>query len=68
MARVLLRAYSSPFTVQSDFAREEAFGVALAASMGFISTVIGGMASRHWRITESGLRYYEQEAYDGLWD
>lgn len=53
---VLDRAWRNPFTVKSDFAREGALHVAIAASEGFISTKIDTESwGRKWLITEVGM-------------
>jgi len=52
---ILDRSWRRPFTVKSDFAREGALHVAIAASEGFISTKIDEEAwGRRWLITELG--------------
>jgi hypothetical protein len=53
---VLDRAWRNPFTVKSDFAREGALHVAIAASEGFISTKIDTESwGRRWLISEVGM-------------
>lgn len=57
---VLQRAWQKPFAVQSNFARENAGVVGVAASEGLITTKIAaGLFSRQWTITIAGLRYLE---------
>lgn len=57
---VTLEAYQNAFSVQSDFARREAEFVAMAASLGLISTrVHRDVFSRHWRPTVKGLMFLE---------
>lgn len=53
----MLKVWTSPVAIQGDFARSNAEDVALAASLGWISTVDpNGLAYRRsWRITVSGL-------------
>jgi len=54
---VLYQAWASPFTTKSDFAREYADFVAMAASDGFITTrQAAGLYGNKWLITESGLK------------
>lgn len=56
--RVLERAWKYPFTTKSDFAREEADFVALAASEGYITTkVAAGLHENVWKITDRGLTH-----------
>ena len=53
---VLDRAWRRSFTVSSQFAREGAFYVALAASEGFITTNCGEDTwGNRWLITEHGM-------------
>lgn len=50
------RAWRSPFTVKSDFARKGALHVAIAASEGFITTKIDEDAwGTRWCITDVGM-------------
>lgn len=57
---VLARAWASPFTTKSDFSREYADFVAMAASDGFITTrQAAGLYSNTWMITSLGLRHLE---------
>lgn len=52
---VLQRAYIEPFTVQSNYARENAVCVAELASRGLLTTHAGhGTYSKHWRVTQAG--------------
>ncbi|MGC8116087.1 hypothetical protein [Metapseudomonas otitidis] len=52
---VLQRAYIEPFTVQSNYARENAMRVAELASRGLLTTHAGhGTYSKHWRVTPAG--------------
>jgi hypothetical protein len=57
LTEVLLRAYQSPFTTRSEFARTNAEWVAVCACQGFISTSIVGDEEfgRVWHITVMGL-------------
>ena len=53
---VLDRAWRNPFTVKSDFARDGALHVAIAASEGFITTKVDTDSwGRKWCITEIGM-------------
>ena len=63
---VILEAHKRGFTVQSDFARTYADYVAMAASMGLISTrVHSNVYSREWRPTVFGLRWLNEIDLDG---
>ncbi len=60
LVKVVLEAYTQSFKVQSDFARTEAEYVAMAASLGLITTrVHRDVFSRHWRPTVKGLMFLE---------
>lgn len=60
LASVVLEAHKSTYSVQSDFARKEAELVAMAASLGLITTrVHRNIFSRHWRTTVKGLMFLE---------
>lgn len=60
LVRVVLEAYKNAFSVQSDFARRESEFVAMAASLGLISTrVHKNVFSRHWRPTIRGMMFLE---------
>lgn len=53
---VLDRSWRNPFTVKSDFARDGALHVAIAASEGFITTKVDTDSwGRKWCITEIGM-------------
>lgn len=53
---VLDRAWRNPFTVKSDFARDGALHIAIAASEGFITTKVDTDSwGRRWCITEIGM-------------
>ena len=57
---VLDRAWRTPFTVRSRFARDGAALVALAASEGFITTNFGDDTwGDKWLITEQGMTMKE---------
>lgn len=58
LIEVLSRAWHSPFTTKSDFAREYANLIAMAASDGFITTRLAtGLYGRTWQITPRGLQH-----------
>lgn len=64
LTKVILQAYTRPFSLQSDFARANAFYVAAAASLGYITTRTAprGHAYGHlWRATREGLKHLEKE-------
>jgi hypothetical protein len=62
LVNVVLEAHKSAFSVQSDFARKESEFVAMAASLGLISTrVHRDIFSRHWRPTVNGLWFLETQ-------
>lgn len=53
---VLHSVYLAPRTIQSDFARQWAYEVALLASRGHITTQTSGEKyGRQWRTTQTGL-------------
>ena len=52
---VLDQAYECGFSVQSDFFRKHATGVALAASLGLITTLVREGYGSIWRITPAGM-------------
>lgn len=54
---MLTKAYMQGFSTKSDYAREMADFVAMAASQGLISTSVPHRGwGRTWRITEAGLK------------
>lgn len=58
---IILEAYTRSFAVQSDFARQYATYVAMAASMGLISTKVHqDIYSGEWRPTVKGLTWLEK--------
>lgn len=58
LTEVLQLAYDKGFTTSSVVAREHAAHIAMAASMGLISTQINeDTYGNRWRITVSGLKY-----------
>lgn len=62
---VVLEAYKRSFSVQSDYARSRADHVAMAASLGLISTrVHQNVFSRDWRPTAKGLGWLEDQDVD----
>jgi hypothetical protein len=59
---VLHEAWTTGFTTKSDFAREFADFVAMAASMGLITTRINNQVyGKQWQITSKGLYALEHE-------
>lgn len=59
MIEILKQALEEPFKTKSNFARENADLVAMAASDGFLTTRIAtGLYSRKWMITPVGLSHY----------
>ena len=57
---VVLVAYKRSFSVQSDYARACAEHVAMAASLGYISTKVhNNVYSRDWRPTVKGLTWLQ---------
>jgi hypothetical protein len=59
MIEILKQAHEAPFKTKSNFARENADLIAMAASDGFITTrVATGLYSRKWMITPLGLSHY----------
>jgi hypothetical protein len=57
LAPILFKAWQTGFAVQSNFARENAGHVAMAASMQLITTrVTEGVYSSIWQITAKGIR------------
>lgn len=60
LASVVMMAHLQPFRTKSDFAREQADYVAIAASIGLISVALGAFTfNREWRVTSKGLRYLQ---------
>jgi hypothetical protein len=53
---LLVEIYASPKKLQSNFVRDNSYGVARLASLGLISTAINGTFGHHWRVTYKGLR------------
>lgn len=59
---MVLKSYASPFSVKSNFARENAGLVAAAASMGYITTEhIDGQFGQSWYVTVDGLKWLHGE-------
>lgn len=66
LKNTLLTVWQTNVTTKSDFAREWADYIAMAASMGLITTrVAGEVYSRHWQITSYGLAAIEEDTEDG---
>lgn len=58
MVAVLTRAWIAPFRTKSDFAREHASVVAMAASDGYLTTKIAtGLYDQSWRVSPAGLTH-----------
>jgi hypothetical protein len=61
LRRVLENAWTTGFTVSSDFSRRHAEIIATAASLQLISTrVSGNEFGRNWQITAKGLRWLNE--------
>lgn len=55
-----MMAHVQPFRTKSDFAREQADYVAIAASLSLITVAQGAFTfTRDWRVTAKGLRYLQ---------
>jgi len=60
LGTVVMMAHLQPFRTKSDFAREQADYVAIAASIGLISVAQGAFTfNREWRVTAKGIRYLQ---------
>lgn len=60
LAAVVMMAHVQPFRTKSDFAREQADYVAIAASLSLITVAQGAFTfTRDWRVTAKGLRYLQ---------
>jgi hypothetical protein len=58
MVDVLDRAWKKPFKTKSDFARENADLIAMAASDGLLTIKLAtGLYQRQWNVTPRGLSY-----------
>lgn len=67
--RVVLEAYRHGFSVQSNFAREKAAHVAMAASMGLITTkIFSNVYGREWLPTVTGLQMLNDLTEDSFPD
>ena len=63
---VVGRAMTSPFRVQSDFARENAAVVAQGASLGYITTRRpDGTFGRDWLVSRTGGSFLEEQQNGG---
>lgn len=62
---VLEAAWTQPFTVSSDYARNRAFWVAYAASLNFITTIglDGRSVGRTWHTTAMGASALQHKEY-----
>lgn len=62
---ILQQVYIRPMAIQSNTARRDAATVAMAASMGLITTQISSHEfGREWRVTNKGLLLLNEE-YNG---
>jgi hypothetical protein len=62
LRELLQSVYERPLAIQSNTARMEADVVAMAASMGLITTQISShLFGREWRITNKGLLLLNEE-------
>ena len=62
LKRLLHHVYIKPMAIQSNVARRDAALVAMAASMGLITTQISSQQfGRDWRITNRGLLLLNEE-------
>jgi hypothetical protein len=62
MKDLLQRIYIKPLAIQSDTARRQADTLAMAASLGLITTQISPYEfGREWRITNRGLLLLNEE-------
>jgi hypothetical protein len=62
LKRLLHQVYIKPMAIQSNVARRDAALVAMAASMGLITTQISShQFGRDWRITNRGLLLLNEE-------
>jgi hypothetical protein len=70
LTRVLEEAWTSGFSIQSNFYRNNAAYVALAASEGYITTIINKTTfGSIWRVTPEGCRkLFENRLYFSLQD
>lgn len=67
LGEVLQRAWIAPFSTKSDFARQYANEVALAASVGLISVeVLPETYGTNWLITPNGLTLHHQMVESGV--
>ena len=60
---VLCKMMQKQYRLQSDFARENAFIIAEAASRGHISSVLSGTATNSWYVTAKGFKLLKKEGY-----
>lgn len=67
LTEVILEAYRHGFSIQSNFSREKAELVGMAASMGLITTrICSNVYSREWRPTITGLQFLNDLDEDAL--
>lgn len=58
LTEVIEKAWKAPFKTKSDYARNNADVIAMAASDGFLTTrLAAGLYGRTWQITPAGLRH-----------
>jgi len=62
LKHLLHQVYIKPMAIQSNVARRDAALVAMAASMGLITTQISSLQfGREWRVTNKGLLLLNEE-------
>lgn len=59
----LCKMMQNQYRLQSDFARENAFIIAEAASRGHISSVLSDTATNAWYVTAKGFKLLKKEGY-----
>lgn len=59
LAQMMFKQYK----LKSDFARENAFIIAEAASRGHITSVLSGTATNSWFVTSKGYTLLKKEGY-----
>jgi Na+/glutamate symporter len=64
LAELLREAWTSPFYVKGNYARQNALEVAAAASMGLITTEVStGSFGGQWLITREGLEVLHEHKH-----
>lgn len=64
---VIRHAYQAPVSLQSNFARLHAYELAVAASLGYLTTRVHPHSRNYghlWRPTVDGLKYLEQTKHE----